>query len=299
MRPTLRLETPPEVRGCSAFRVPAFWVAVLVLAAISLPMPAAAGLRHTSALGIRTNRPGLGVFSDTGWRTRLFDSDRVLLRDTYVDVGLVTQLSPATLHPGVYIEAVPLAILKLRASVQRLQYFGYFGSLHPYPDGDWSPPRLREASKHHNGRRAGGTVYDTRATLRAKAWRLVTSVEGQASHFDFEVDAPVHEPVSDLLVGPHDEVYQVRATLGFMVLGEVQKPGSLMLAGMHQYLRTHDTAIERHIPGLAALMKPPVDWWSTGDPSLAVVLGFFAADPYREGNPFIGSLLTMTFSEAP
>jgi hypothetical protein len=274
-------------------------LATALLLAAGLPRPATAGLRHTSALGVRNDRLGLGVFSDTAWRWRLFDSEHVLLRDTTLDVGVVSQLSPATLHPGVFVEVVPVAVLKLRASVQRLQYFGWFGGLSSYPDGDWSPPRLTESSREHSGDRAGGYLYDARATLRGKVWRIVFSLEGQRSVFDFEAPGPVHEPVSDLLVSPDEALTQVRATLGFVVHGEVQRPGSLMVAGLHQYFRTDDTDVVRHLPGLAVVAKPPTDWWSTGDPTLAVLGGVFAVDPYREGSPYIGSLLTMTFSEDP
>ena len=257
--------------------------------------PARADLRHVSNIGARNDRPGIGVFSDTGWRTRLFDSPSRLLQDTYLDVGITTQLSPATLHPGVYIETVPIAILKLRASVQRLQYFGYFGSLHTYPDGDWAPERLAEAGREHSGDRAGGYLYDARANLRAKAWRIVVSVEGQLSHFDLEADAPVHEPVSDMLVGPHDELWQSRSMVGFTAIGEVQKPGSLMVGYLHQHLHAFDTDVTRHLPGLVALMKPPAAWWSAGDPTIALLLGMYADDPYREGNLYVGTLWTLTF----
>jgi len=271
--------------------------AIALLLGVGLAFPASAALRHTSALGVRNDRLGLGIFSDTAWRWRLFESEHLLLRDTTLDVGVVSQLSPATLHPGVFVEVVPLAVLKLRASVQRLQYFGWFGGLSSYPDGDWSQARLNESSREHGGTRTGGYLYDARATLRGKIGRIVLSLEGQRSVFDFEAPGPVHEPVSDLLVGAGDALTQVRATLGFVVYGEVQRPGSLMVAGLHQYFRTDETEVVRHLPGLAVVAKPPTDWWSTGDPTLAVLGGVFAVDPYREGSPYVGGLLTLTFSE--
>jgi hypothetical protein len=283
----------------SANRAAALAPLVVAVVALAAPGEVVAGLRHASALGIRNDRLGLGVFSDTAWRFRLFESDHVLLRDTTLDLGVVTQLSPATLHPGVFVEVVPVAVLKLRASVQRLQYFGWFGSLSAYPDGNWSPAQLTESSREHSGARAGGYLFDARAMLRGKVWRIVFSLEGQRSRFDFEAKGPVHEPVSDLLVGADDALTQVRATLGFVALGEVQRPGSLMVAGLHQYFRTDETDVVRHLPGLALVAKPPSTWWSTGDPTLAVLGGVFAVDPYREGDPYIGSLLTLTFSEDP
>ena len=270
----------------------------LVALLLLLTSPAVAGVRHASAFGIRSNRLGVGILSDTGLRTPLFDSEHVLLKDTYVDVGIVSQLSPATLHPGVYVEVVPLAILKLRASAQRLQYFGYFGSLSEFPDEEWAPAQLDAAEDDGRGQRTGGFLYDARANLRGKFWRIVFSFEGQASHFEVDAEAPVYEPVFDLLLAPSDELYQGRALLGFMVLGQAQTPSSLMVAFLHQAFRTTETDLSRQIPGLAVVMQPSESFWSTGRPVLAVLGGIFAEDKYKQGELFLATQRTLTFSES-
>ena len=77
--------------------------------------------RHASLLGVRYNELGLGVFSDTGFRRSLFSGDSLLLQGTYLEGGVVTQLSPANLHPGLYVELVPLAVWKTRFSIQKVQ----------------------------------------------------------------------------------------------------------------------------------------------------------------------------------
>ncbi len=99
-------------------------IAILLLTASAAEAQEGAW-RHQSNLQARSNRPGFGLLSFTGYRQRLFDDDAgLLLRAAYLEAGAITQLSPASFHPGVYVEAVPVAPILLRATKESLATVG-------------------------------------------------------------------------------------------------------------------------------------------------------------------------------
>ena len=72
----------------------------------------------------------------------------------------------------------------------------------------------------------------------------------------------------------------------------------LLVAALHQYFRTDKTDVTRQIVGAAVVWAPSPDVWSTGSPTWAFLAGTFLQDPYRQGRPYLGTLLTMTFAGA-
>ena len=85
-----------------------------------------------SSFALRAIPIGTQLGVDGGYRMMLFDSESVLLKDTYLEAGVTTTTSPSNFWGGAYIEALPVAVLKLRASAQSLNYFGTLGNNAPF-----------------------------------------------------------------------------------------------------------------------------------------------------------------------
>ena len=272
-------------------------VGALVLLAAALPDAVArtTQFRHASLLGIRYNELGLGLFSDTGWRIALFDGEHVLLRDTYAEAGIVTQLSPANLHPGIYLEFVPLAVLKTRFAIQKLEYFGVLGSLQTIENEDWSPETVRANTRAGRFERAGGESFTVQQTLRGKAGPAVFSVLGSWQHFHFDVSGPFYDAVNEVILGKNDDLWLLKSTAGVAVMGEAQKPDSLLVLAIHDFIRTEDHDVERQTLAGVLAWKPPASMWETGNPTLALLVGGFLDDKYREGEAFFAAALAVEF----
>ncbi len=86
--------------------------------------------RNTTVLRVNP----IGLFNETrlGYRRRIFESESLLLRDTFVGAGLALPVSPAgaTLVPSIEIQ--PLAVFQFTASYYANAYFGNFDHLQSF-----------------------------------------------------------------------------------------------------------------------------------------------------------------------
>lgn len=273
------------------------YAALLVLAcAAPISVTAARGegaWRHQSALQGRNNRIGIGIKSYTGYRVRLYDTDHWLLRDSYIEAGALAALSPASLKPGGYVQLSPVAPLVFRVSAQQLTYFGYFTSLHSLPeDADWSNEALDEI--RHEGEYGTGVALNGMAELRLKFGPVIGLYSNHFTYLRADVDEgrTWYESTLDLLVAREDGVHAMKASLGALVFGEIQRDFLLLAARWERYI-TLETEVTRHIVGGVALYRPFPEWW--GRPLLALIGGAFADDPYRTGEPYFGGFVQVEF----
>lgn len=249
--------------------------------------------RHQSNLQARSNRPGFGLLSFTGYRQRLFDDDAgLLLRGAYLEAGAVTQLSPASFHPGLYVETVPVAPILLRASVTRLMYFGTFGpiSTTPTPHSEWDEDFLHDIQED-GGRPGGGFLAEGLARLRLKLGPVVALWENRLSYVTADVPegAGWYEPITDLLMAQEERLHTMKTTAGYIVWGSIPGERSLVVGGHWERYTTLESAVRRDIVGLVALWKA-TDWG--GAPVTFIALaGAMADDVYRTGEPYIGAVM--------
>ncbi|MCA9547829.1 MAG: hypothetical protein KC613_25670 [Myxococcales bacterium] len=276
---------------------------VITLAVLlALPAPATADLRLLTAARWRINRPGLGFFNDLGWRRGLYPkNDSLILQGCFVEGGLVAQVSPASLHPGVYVQAVPVAPILLRASIQRLEFFGNFGMLMTFdsPQADWSPPELHERQQK-DGQLSGGWYGELRAQLRLKVKRVVTLHEQRVGWFraDLDVvgaDQGWYEPINDLLMAQTDWLHTMKTTVGALAFGDLNHEFLVVALHWERY-KVREAGTLRHIAGLVGLGRPRMDWW--GAPSFGLLLGLMPVDDHRAGYPYVGGFANFSFSLA-
>jgi hypothetical protein len=76
----------------------------------------------------------LGLQTDllTGYRYRLFKSEKRILRETFAGARQVLRLNPAYTRIGALVEVQPLAVVTLRAHYEHRDYFGSVNMLQSY-----------------------------------------------------------------------------------------------------------------------------------------------------------------------
>lgn len=112
---------PPEVTPASEPAPPA------------LPVPPDLRLYFSTLELLRYNPLGLESQNRLVLQKRIFDSESMLLRDTFVSAAASLKLNPAYLKVGPLFEIQPVGMFHLRAGYEYLQYFGTFGFLQSYP----------------------------------------------------------------------------------------------------------------------------------------------------------------------
>lgn len=276
-------------------RAPVAW-GLVALVVLTCGAPAAAQtspeterqprLHLASALGLRAVPVGLTLGNDLGARWTLFDSESLLLDDTWIESGVTTEITPSNGWFGAYVTAVPLAVLKLHASMQSLHYFGTFGYLHVPSDQNNPDWRLEAVDDDASaGAGARGWMATLRARPQFKAGSFVAFVEGELRWIDMEIDGAYYESTFDMLLEPRDGYGSVVPTAGWVF--EFSGGSSWLLAGAGwEHLETFERELSRDMARLLLLWNLPVEPLG-GTPELAVLGGHWVSHPNRSGTWYI------------
>lgn len=250
--------------------------------------------RINSALQFRTNRLGLGLLTYSGYQVKLYDSDSLLLSGAYAEAGVVTQLSPASFHPGVYAQIAPVTPLVFRFAARKLGFFGLFGTVVEYEDATsaWSPEALDANEPKAEG--SIGTAWEATGQLRLKFGPVLALHE--QSLLGVRMDSISegnfwYESVNDLLVARNDRIHIMKTTLAGLIQGSLDT--EFLVVGAHwETYEAQESGSKRQILGLAGLYRPDADWW--GKPTAAVLVGVMLEDKYRQWEPYLGGQVGIT-----
>ena len=259
--------------------------------------------RHKSLVGLRYNRLGLSWFSDTGYRVPLSKRRTVLLSNTYVEIGGHAKVSPASLHPGAYVEVVPIAPIRLRATVLQLRYFGTYTALFEFDEGadaDWSDSELDRIEDEGLARHGTGLEVQGIAQLRLKLGRVLALYESRLSYLRIDDVKPGHtgyETTYDVLLAPEDGVHVMYGTLAYILWGDTDRD-MLVVGTRYQRDATFETGIERQILSGALLYRPSKSAWFLGaKPTFGFLGGGYLQDPYREGEPIFHTFAVLEWKD--
>ncbi|TVQ95300.1 MAG: hypothetical protein EA398_18060 [Deltaproteobacteria bacterium] len=264
---------------------------------------------NTTIVALRGTPLGLNLISDFGFRYHLApDTDSDLFRGTYVEAGPSIGISPAYIWAGGYVQALPLAILQLRASAQYVNYWGYQGYNVPIedPEQGWSLSDLSNAEQRDRITTDGVMLRGT-ATPRYRSGRIVVTLETDFIHIrmnelerdrnaspDAFVPELYHEPYFDIVLEPEDSILWFKPTLGYLIGSDLSN-AYLLLAARWDRMQTSGSDISRDIAGLVYLWQLPRSWNITGDPQLSGFVGAFLDHPSRDIAPYFGTQYTMRF----
>lgn len=255
------------------------------------PLKGAGGWRFRAQPQFRVIPKGLDCRLEAAWRRPLWRGRSGLLTDgTYIEVGPVARISPASLHPGVAIKTVPIAPLELEASVWQLRYFGNFGSLFEYEsvDADWSPDQRSEAV----GRHETGWAMSFKGVLRLKVGPVVLLSDWVHQWMSAPDVAPGHawyESSSDLLLAREDHVQTINVNLGYLLWGAPSDDEFLLLGLRWEGWRTLESEQARQMLSLLTMWRP--GWLHERHMTIGLLTGAYLDDPYRTGLPYIAGFV--------
>lgn len=239
------------------------------------------GWHVRTALALRAVPVGTSLGVDAGYRWQLFDSESLLLKDTYVEAGLTTDTSPSNFWGGAYLEAVPLALLKLELRAQSLSYYGAFGYLYvpdDPADPDWSLDAID--GDFSAGQAAMGVLLEAKATLRAKVGNVVAMAPLSYTWVRMDVEQAYYESSFDFLMAPTDQMWSIRPLLGYAFV--MDEWDSWVLAGLRwEHTETLQTALSRDMPSALALWKLP-GALAGGEMQLVTLGGYWLSHPNRQ-----------------
>lgn len=234
---------------------------------------------------------GLDCRLEAAWRAPMWrDRSGLLFDGTYIEIGPIARLSPASLHPGVAVKTVPIAPLELEASVWQLRYFGTFGSLFEYEsvDADWSPDQRDKASSEGLGRHETGWAMSFKSVLRLKVGPIVSLTE-LVHHWMMAPDVREghawYESSTDLLIAREDHVQTINTNLGYLLWGHPSADEFLLLGLRWEGWRALNSEQERQMLSVLTMWRP--GWLEEQHFTIGLLTGVYLDDPYRTGLPYI------------
>ncbi len=162
-------------------------------------------LMYTTLAVFRYNPLGLQEQATLQWRWRLVDKPGVLWDSTHFSIGPMVRVTPAFVAAGPQLQIQPIALLRLRAAYEGIQYFGSFSQIRSFPtaDSEWSDDRLSadgDAGLHYAAR---GGVLTTEALVQAKVGPIAvrTSLQGYRASLGLDAgDIAYYDQMLDALV---------------------------------------------------------------------------------------------------
>lgn len=263
---------------------------ICLLVVVLLPAQAMAttsGLRAKFDLGLRYQPLGTAIFSDLSYRYKLTDSEETLRKNTYVEGGFAGIASPAYARPGLFIEAVPLAILKLRLSAQYARYFGTFGFLFIPEDEEnpsWEIEDFDRSADESAGVAGGIFIVESLAQPRIRVGNLVALVDIQHVFLKANLDQLYYEPYYDLVVEPTEQLWYFRPTLGYLpYVGE----DSFVLTAL-RYERMFSVRSDEGSHQLAAILSwgLPGRWSPRAKHNILLLGGYWISHPTERPSVF-------------
>ena len=243
----------------------------------------------------RYNPVGIALRPALGYRVPLSQSDHMLLKGTHIEAGFLGATSPAAFNPGAYLSVVPIAPLVFRVRVQQLRYFGAFGNLSSFEDGNpnWSDD-VRDTD-FSSGRH--GTAMRAEASAQFRAYLKGVAAVAQYSIGLYQADVPLgrswYEPSDDLLLHRTDHVHRAHSLLGWYAYGSPFSAEHLMLGGLWQGHWVERAAYSRHIGGMVIGYRP--GWMKARKLTALLLAARYLQDPYRTDELYIGTIVSMTW----
>lgn len=249
-------------------------------------------LTYSSLSVFRYNPLGLQEQATLHWRWRAVKKEGVLWDSTHFAVGPTLRVTPAFVAVGPQVQVQPIALLRLRASWEGIQYFGSFSQIRSFPtaDEDWSDDRLAadgDAGLHAPAR---GGVLSLDAMLQAKVGPIAIrdSIQGYRASLGLpDGDIAYYDQMLDVLVPNQGWTLRNEA--------DVLYAGDKLTAGLrwswtdprHQGAgqgSVGDVATHRAGPLIAYSFKEEVPGKTFSKPTLLVISQWHLAHPYRAGN---------------
>lgn len=162
-------------------------------------------LRYQTVTVLRLNPLGLINQSQIGYRYRLWDPEdnspnaplgQKILQNTFAGISFAPSFSPAFARPGVLVELMPLALLKLSALYERQYHYGTFDTIQSYasPNAEFSDEDQDKGGEAGLNYSTSGESLTLAALLQMKVGKIAarTNFRAQWTKMDTRRDDPVY-----------------------------------------------------------------------------------------------------------
>ena len=255
-------------------------------------------LTYQNLTVVRLNPLGLQNQFDIDFRLRLYDpGDSVVMAGNYVGLSLSPILTPGLMRLGVAAKFQPLAILKLEARWDYVNFFGNFDLLQSYadPDADFSDSALKDGGEAKQNYATDGWQATIDGELRARVGALIVRTRAKLGYVEMALrgaDTVFYDQYYDLLLPGS----------GWFITNDadvlVQVNEHLILGVRHSFAdvfyrasdfepdgtRTTDSAPTHRLGPLAAWTffdEPGASW---NRPTIVLILNWYLQHRFRTGD---------------
>lgn len=193
-------------------------------------------LYYSNASFFRWNPIGLVNRTQLGYKYMLFDSDSVLLKDSYAGLSFAPQLSPSFTTLGGRFELSPLAVLRVSAQYDWVTHYGTFGTIvsSPTPNADFSDTARDEAAENDLNYSTSGSILTLGTRLQAKVGPIAVRVQGRAIRQELDLkdgDTVYYDLINEVMMPNGGWLYIVDSDLLYLA-------GPLSIGLRHSYVTT-------------------------------------------------------------
>jgi len=216
------------------------------------------GGQYGAEIDLEGQSPPAGVdLSSEAWYRYVYRRDSSRLWDgLYVQGGGSLDINPAYGRIGAYVEWLPVAILQLRAQIDRYAFFGASGSLLIYPNtnvpfgsGDYRDRRGQEVS-------AQAERFVLHPTLQGTIGRYVLVNQSTYALYDFKRAGPYFwDQEYDTLLQRHDRLYADDLSLLYS-LARSGTGGRLLIGPSFEAVHASGADLTRTRLGLSLYFEP-------------------------------------------
>jgi hypothetical protein len=229
------------------------------------------------------NPLGIQNALEISWTRSITRSERLVVKDAHVAMGVSSKLTPAFERVGAWFEYSPLSVIDLRVGVEPVYYFGTYKAFLPFNridarfDDDLIEQRRDEAASGFAGR-----VYAA-PTLKARAGAMVARVKAEYSWWKAQKNGEpfFYEPAWDTLIGASGSRV---LTLEGLLLREfkLSRGKTLLLGPVYDLTSVNDARVNRKQDlGLLAAWSKTGRFLGVKDPAIALKAVYFIEDPWR------------------
>ena len=258
--------------------------------------PSPLGGQYGAEIDLEGQSPPAGVdLSGEAWYRYIYRRDPSRLWDgLYVQGGGALDINPAYGRIGAYVEWMPVAILQLRAQIDRYAFFGSSGSLLIYPDtnapfgsGDYRDHRGQEVSDQADR-------FVLQPTLQVSIGPYVLVNQSTYALYDFKRDGPYFwDQEYDTLLQRHDRLYADDLSLLYS-LAWPGKAGRLLIGPSFEAVHASGADLTRTRVGLSLYFEPRVSKHAVGflaKPRIYFQAGVNTNDSNQDGQVyFLGGI---------
>lgn len=265
------------------------WVVSFLILSVVMPQTAVASNNDTTLAEVDVaglyNPLGLSLSVKTFRRQVYRDDPSPLWNGLYYQAGGQAVITPAFTRAGVHLEWMPVAVMKLRAQLDRLYFSGAFGSLLTFNSASDSFSDKVIESRDGEERTGYGTRSAVQLTLQVKFQSIIVRNLTEQVNYQFPGSGPYYlEREFELLMATDDTLTSNQ----FYVLYETKQNTTQRLVGpYHSYVSVDKTSNKTERLGITWYQQNNKQFGMLKNTRWYLQAGQYLNDPERDGEFYL------------